>query len=147
MSAVAATTRNPFVVETLFAPNAAGPVGRIACPRMRDLGSMDIHAMAHALAAVIMTAHLDSASNTTIILDVEETIVPLYVDFAIQDLLNHKFQGGVMVLCNGATSHDDDSSLPKALCINVCAVNRSGSLWHPIRQHLVPAQMNFSDIS
>ena len=50
MSAVAATIRSPFDVETLSAPHFAGPVARIACPRMRDLGSMDIHALGHALA-------------------------------------------------------------------------------------------------
>ena len=138
MSDVAATIRSPFNVETLSAPHFAGQVGRIACPRMRDLGSMDIHALGHVLADAIMTAHRNMASNTTVILDVKEAIVPLYVDFAIQNLLDHKVQVGVMVLCNGATSHDDDSPLPKALCVNVRAVNRPGSLWHPVRQCLVP---------
>ena len=141
MSAVAATIRSPFDVETLSAPHFAGPVARIACPRMRDLGSMDIHALGHALADAILAAHRDGASTTTVVLDVEEAIVPLYVDFAIQDLLDRKVQGSIMVLCHGATSHDDDSPLPKALCVNVRAVNRPGSLWHPIRQCLVPAQL------
>jgi hypothetical protein len=139
MSAVAETIRSPFDVETQSAPHFAGQVGRIACPRMRDLGSMDIHALGHVLADAIMTAHRNMASNTTVILDVKEAIVPLYVDFAIQDLLDRKVQGGIMVLCNGATSHDDDSPLPKALCVNIRAVNRPGSLWHPVRQCLVPA--------
>lgn len=138
MSDVAATIRSPFNVETLSAPHFAGQVGHIACPRMRDLGSMDIHALGHALADAIMTAHRNMASNTMVILDAKEAIVPLYVDFAIQDLLDRKVQVGVMVLCNGATSHDDDSPLPKALCVNVRAVNRPGSLWHPVRQCLVP---------
>ena len=138
MSDVAATIRSPFNVETLSAPHFAGQVGRIACPRMRDLGSMDIHALGHALADAIMTAHRNMVSNTMVILDAKEAIVPLYVDFAIQDLLDRKVQVGVMVLCNGATSHDDDSPLPKALCVNIRAVNRPGSLWHPVRQCLVP---------
>ena len=145
MNAIAATIETPFRVETLPAPHFAGRVYRIACPRLREPESMDIRACGRALAERIEAAHRGAASATTVILDVEESIVPLYVDFAIQDLLDRKVRAGVLVLCNGATSHDDDSPLPKALCANVSAANRAGSLWHPILLRQVPARLSIAD--
>ena len=142
MSATATTLSSPFHLTRVAAPHFAGQVYRIVCPRMSSLGSMDIHALGHALAETIIAAHRDMPDNTTIALDVEETIVPLYLDFAIQDLIDREARVGVIVLCGGATSHDDDSPLPQALCANIRAANRAGSLWHPVLLRQVPARLS-----
>lgn len=145
MSAIAATISSPFHIARVAAPHFAGQVCSIVCPRMRTLGSMDIHTLGHMLAETIIAAHRDMPDSTTIVLDVEEAIVPLYLDFAIQDLMDREARVGVIVLCGGATSHDDDSPLPKALCANVSAANRAGSLWHPILSRQVPARLSIAD--
>ena len=51
----------------------------------------------------------------------------------------------MIVVCDGAMSHDDDTPLPKALCVNVGAANRQGSLWNPLRQRSVPARLGSGD--
>jgi len=65
----------------------------------------------------------------------------LYVDVAIGQLLDRDVHAGVIVVCAGATTHDDDSILPKALCFNVSAANRHGALWHPLRKRVVPSKL------
>lgn len=141
-----------FNVETLSASSAAGTVYRIVCPRMRDLASMDIQALGSMLATLIeavdrgATSNATMTSNATIVLDVLDcNIVPLYVDFAIEYLLERQVRTGVIVVCDGSTSHDDDSTLPKALRVNLSAANRQGSLWNPLRQRWAPARLDMDD--
>jgi hypothetical protein len=135
-----------FNVETLSAPSAAGAVYRIACPRMRDLASMDIQALGGMLATLIEAVDRGATSSATIVLDVLDcNIVPLYVDFAIGYLLERQVRTGVIVVCDDSTSHDDDSTLPKALRVNLSAANRQGSLWNPLHQRWVPARLGMDD--
>ena len=132
-----------FKVEALDAPGYSGAVFRIACPRMQDLAAVGIEALGAALSAVVEDAdHRVGTETATIVLEVvDATIVPLYVDLAIGHLRDRRVRAGVIVVCDGATTHDKDSTLPEALCASVSAANRHGALWHPLRARAIPAKL------
>lgn len=131
-----------FSAQPFDAPGYAGVVLRIACPRMQDLAPLGIEELGAALSKVIEEAdrHI-GADNTTIVVDViDATVVPPYVDSAIADLLRRHFCAGVIVSCNGGTTHDKSATLPAALCACVKNANRHGIIWHPHLKQAVPAR-------
>ena len=72
---------------------------------------------------------------------IDATIVPLYVDLAVGHLRERRVRTGVIVVCDHSTTHDEDTTLPAALCASVSAANRRGAVWHPLRQRPVPARL------
>ena len=130
-----------LAVEELFAAGYMAKVFRIACPTMHALDSLDAQALGAELGALIAQTDQMGGPDTTIVLEVVgDTIVPLYVDFAIEYLIDQRARVGVIVVCKGVTTHDPDSTLPKVLCVNVSEVNRRGVLWNPVSKRVIPAR-------
>ena len=130
-----------FVAQELFSPKFMAKVFRIACPAKPRLGSMDVQDLGVELSELIAQTDEEGGTDTTIVLEViGNTIVPLYVDFAIEYLIDQRARVGVIVVCKGVTTHDPDSTLPKALCVNVSEVNRRGVLWNPVSKRVIPAR-------
>jgi hypothetical protein len=135
-----------FNLETLAAPGYDGAVLRIACPASRDLAAIGVDALGAALGGLIEDAERRvGADTTTIVLDVVDAdIVPLYVDIAVGRLRERHVRTGVIVVCDHCTTHDQDSTLPAALCASVSAANRRGVLWHPLRHRPVAATLGMA---
>lgn len=135
-----------FSLEPLEAPGYDGAVFRIACPATRDLAAIGVDALGAALGQLIEDAERRvGADTTTIVLEVVNArIVPLYVDIAVDRLRERRVRTGVIVICDHCTTHDQDSTLPAALCASVSAVNRHGILWHPLRQRPVAATLGMA---
>ena len=141
MGSESSSATGGFVVQELFAAGYMAKVFRIACPAMHALDSLDAQALGAELGALIAQTDRMGGPDTTIVLEVVGgTIVPLYVDFAIEYLIDQRAQIGVIVVCEGVTTHDPDSTLPKALCANVSEVNRRGLLWNPVSKRVIPAR-------
>lgn len=141
-----AGTAAGFRLETFDAPGYAGAVLRIACPAIQDLAAIGVEALGAALGEMIADAQRAIGNDTTtIMLDVvDATIVPLYVDIAVDHLRERRVRTGVIVVCDRSTTHDVDSTLPAALCASVSATNRRGAVWHPLRQRAVPATLGMT---
>ena len=130
-----------FVAQELFSPKFMAKVFRIACPAKPRLGSMDVQDLGVELSELIAQTDEEGGTDTTIVLEViDGKSVPRYIDEAIELLLEQRARLGLIVVCDGATTHDHDSSLPMVLCAHINEVNRRGLLWNPVSERIVPAR-------
>lgn len=76
-------------------------------------------------------------AETTICLEVEGTSpVPSYITDAIDMIQGYPVK--LIVVCDGASTHEPGALLDKALCEQVNAVSAGRTLWHPIsKQHVM----------
>ena len=119
----------------------AGKVYRIYCFPLQMLATTDFESVAIELADLIADTDRESGLDCTIILDVvESTVVPTYVDLAVEELLLRRMRLGLIVTCCKETTHDVDSTFPHALRENLAQVNRRGVIWNPVAERVVPAQ-------
>ncbi len=142
MISIAVEAKAGFQLETLEVQNHAGSVFRIACPPTRELEPIGFERLGEALADMIEDVErLFESETTTIVLEVvEDTIVPFYVDVAVARLLARHLRVGLVVVCGNSTTHDDESTLPEALCASVDRLNPPGVVWHPLRGRSIPGR-------
>ncbi|MEF9896763.1 MAG: hypothetical protein RR736_18905 [Pseudomonas sp.] len=78
-------------------------------------------------------------ADTTVCLEVEgPSPVPSYVNEAIELIQGYPVK--LIVVCDGASTHEPGALLDQALCDQVNAVSSGQTLWHPISKQLVTSR-------
>ena len=130
-----------FPVEPLHEPVEAGAVISITCGPTGNPGSMDFEDHAQRLADLLLEHRERVSGALTMVLDVCNTrIVPLYVDLALTSLVQRGLRVPVIVMCDGESSLDSESSLPPALLDCVDRLNRGARVWDPRHRRFAPGR-------
>jgi hypothetical protein len=108
-------------------------VSTLICPRTPDTNEP-----ASVLAKAIEASDR-FMTNTTVCLEIEGPLpVPSYVRESI-DLLN-RYPVKLIIVCDGAATHEPGPLLDDSLCQKVKEVSPGGELWHPIAKQSVRAR-------